>query len=267
MLENGKEYFFEGKGAGHRFWIGELESANGGTHKIALGLCGMGNNKASIRATNMQNHFRNIESIIMVGIAGGIPSPDDRERHVRLGDIVVSKGIVQYDFVKETDEKIICRSDSSIPSALLLEALNAIIVKEYDDIYEWKEYVKKYAVKNFKKPSCEDILRDENGKIISHPDDERRDGYPRVFYGKIASANTLLKSYSKRQQLKKEYGVYAVEMEASGIADATWEMGTGYIVIRGICDYCDKYKNDDWQEYAALVAASYARNLIENLPS
>ena len=61
--------------------------------------------------------------------------------------------------------------------------------------------------------------------------------------------------------------VYAVEMEASGIADTTWEMGTGYIVIRGICDYCDEYKNDDWQEYAALAAASYARDLIENLPS
>lgn len=264
MLEKGKEYFFEGKGAGHRFFVGEIKSANGGTHKVALGLCGMGNNKASIRAMSMQNHFQNIESIIMVGIAGGIPSPDDSGKHIRLGDIVVSKGIVQYDFVKETDEDAICRSE---PSALLLEALNAISVKENDDIYEWKAYIDKYAVKRFKKPSCEDILHDENGQIISHPDDELRDSYPRVFYGKIASANTLLKSYQKRQQLKKDFGVYAVEMEASGIADATWEMGTGYIVVRGICDYCDKYKNDDWQEYAALVAASYARDLIENLPS
>lgn len=267
MLENGKEYFFEGKGAGHRFFVGEIKSANGGIHKVALGLCGMGNNKASIRVMSMQNHFQNIESIIMVGIAGGIPSPDDSEKHIRLGDIVVSKGIVQYDFVKETDEGVICRSEPSLPSALLLEALNAINVKEYDDIYEWKAYIDKYAVKRFRKPSCEDILHDENGQIISHPNDELRDGYPRVFYGKIASANTLLKSYQKRQRLKKEFGVYAVEMEASGIADATWEMGTGYIVVRGICDYCDEYKNDDWQEYAALVAASYARDLIENLPS
>ena len=267
MLNNGKEYFFEGKGAGHRFFVGEINSANGGTHKVALGLCGMGNNKASIRVMSMQNHFQNIESIIMVGIAGGIPSPDDIERHVRLGDIVVSKGIVQYDFVKETKEEILCRSEPSMPSALLLEALNSINVKEYEDIYEWKGYIDKYAIKRFKKPSCEDVLHDENGQIISHPDDELRDAYPKVFYGKIASANTLLKSYQKRQQLKKEFGVYAVEMEASGIADATWEMGTGYIVIRGICDYCDEYKNDDWQEYAALVAASYARDLIENLPS
>lgn len=58
----------------------------------------------------------------------------------------------------------------------------------------------------------------------------------------------------------------AVEMEASGIADATWNHDTGYLVIRGICDYCDKHKNDVWQEYAALVAAAYTRSLIEELP-
>ncbi|MGN8786479.1 5'-methylthioadenosine/S-adenosylhomocysteine nucleosidase [Blautia sp. HCP3S3_D9] len=267
MLENSKEYFFEGKGTGHRFFVGEIKSANDGVHKVALGLCGMGNNKASIRAMNMHSHFPNIESIIMVGIAGGIPSPDDIERHVRLGDIIVSKGILQYDFVKETDKGSMHRSEPAIPSATLLEALDAMKIKEYEDVYKWREYIDQYAVNKFKKPSCEDLLHDENGKIISHPFDETRNNYPKVFHGKIASANTLLKSYKKRQQLKKEFGVYAVEMEASGIADATWEMGTGYIVVRGICDYCDEYKNDDWQEYAALVAASYARDLIENLPS
>ena len=267
MLENVKEYFFEGKGAGHRFFVGEIKSANGGIHKVALGQCGMGNNKASIRAMSMQSHFPNIESIIMVGIAGGIPTPNDIEKHVRLGDIVVSKGVVQYDFIKETNENILCRSEPAIPSAKLLEALDAINVKEYEDIYEWKTYIDKYAVKKFKKPTTEDILHDEKGQIIIHPKDEMRDGYPKVFYGKIASANTLLKSYVTRQNLKEKFGAYAVEMEASGIADATWDMGTGYIVIRGICDYCDEYKNDDWQEYAAITAASYARNLIENLPS
>lgn len=267
MLENAKEYFFDGKGAGHRFFIGEIKSANGGVHKVALGQCGMGNNKASIRVMSMQSHFNNIESIIMVGIAGGIPTPEDIEKHVRLGDIVVSKGVVQYDFIKEADGDITCRSEPSIPSAKLLEALDSISIKEYEDIYEWKSYIDKYAVKKFKKPVCEDILYNSNGQIVTHPIDKTRDGYPKVFYGKIASANTLLKDYSRRQKLKEMYGVYAVEMEASGIADATWDMGTGYIVIRGICDYCDEHKNDDWQEYAALIAASYARNLIENLPS
>lgn len=267
MLDNVQELFFEGRGAGHRFFVGEIKSANGGIHKVALGQCGMGNNKASIRAMSMRNHFPELESILMVGIAGGIPTPNNIEKHVRLGDIVVSQGIVQYDFIKETSESIICRSEPPKPSAKLMEAINILQVKEYEDIYKWKEYVENYTVKQFSKPAAEDILHDINGEIIDHPLDDSRDGYPKVFYGKIASANTLLKSFEKRQYLKEQFDVFAVEMEASGIADATWDMDIGYLVIRGICDYCDKFKNDDWQNYAAMVAANYAKDLIENLPS
>jgi hypothetical protein len=31
------------------------------------------------------------------------------------------------------------------------------------------------------------------------------------------------------------------------------------LVIRGICDYADSHKNDGWQNYAAAVAATYAK--------
>ena len=267
LLENVEECYFKGKGAGHRFFVGELRSANGGMHKKGLCQCGMGNNQAAIRATMMQNHFPNIESIIMVGIAGGVPSPDNIHKHVRLGDIVVSEGIVQYDFVKETSEKIVCRSNPAKPSAKLLEALEILKMKEYEDIYEWKSFIDKYAINKFAKPSCEDVLHNALGDIIPHPKDSSRDSYPKIFYGKIASANTLLKNYDRRQELKEEFNVLAVEMEASGIADATWENGVGYLVVRGICDYCDDFKNDDWQEYAAVAAACYIKALLENLSS
>jgi nucleoside phosphorylase len=34
------------------------------------------------------------------------------------------------------------------------------------------------------------------------------------------------------------------------------------IVIRGICDYADSGKEKTWQEYAAAVAAAYAKDLL-----
>jgi nucleoside phosphorylase len=52
-------------------------------------------------------------------------------------------------------------------------------------------------------------------------------------------------------------------MEGWGIADGAWMANQRYMVIRGICDYCDSKKDDLWQEYAALVAAAYARSLLE----
>ena len=61
----------------------------------------------------------------------------------------------------------------------------------------------------------------------------------------------------KRDALGRKYGVRAIEMEGAGIADATWNHEAGYLVIRGISDYCDSTKGDDWQKYAAVVAAAH----------
>jgi nucleoside phosphorylase len=38
------------------------------------------------------------------------------------------------------------------------------------------------------------------------------------------------------------------------------------IIIRGICDYADSHKNKQWQGYAALAAAAYAKELLSYLP-
>ena len=56
-------------------------------------------------------------------------------------------------------------------------------------------------------------------------------------------------------------------MEGSGIADAAWMGSIGYIIVRGICDYCDETKSDKWHPYATIAAAAYVKVLIENLPT
>jgi nucleoside phosphorylase len=83
----------------------------------------------------------------------------------------------------------------------------------------------------------------------------------------IAAADTLLKNAATRDVLRDRFGARAVEMEASGVQNAAWHQGKDIFVVRGICDYCDSVKNDDWQKYAALVAAAYARALVEAMPS
>jgi len=56
----------------------------------------------------------------------------------------------------------------------------------------------------------------------------------------------------------------AIEMEAAGIAAMLrqLEQPPGFIVIKGICDYADSQKNDDWQAYAADAAASFAFSFV-----
>ncbi|KAB8253481.1 P-loop containing nucleoside triphosphate hydrolase protein, partial [Aspergillus pseudonomiae] len=51
-------------------------------------------------------------------------------------------------------------------------------------------------------------------------------------------------------------------MEAAGLMD---ELPS--LAIRGICDYCDSHKNKQWQGYAALAAAAYAKALLSVVPT
>jgi nucleoside phosphorylase len=87
-------------------------------------------------------------------------------------------------------------------------------------------------------------------------------GEPHIFLGPIVSSNTLLKDWALHDMLRNRFGVKAVKMEAASVADAAWEPQVGYLVIRGVSDYCDPGKNDRWQQYAAIVAAAYTRALL-----
>jgi nucleoside phosphorylase len=276
LLEMTEEKAFEGTGANRRYLLGEVPSRDGGKHKVALCLTpDMGNNPASARATLLLEHFPSIDAIIMVGIAGGVPNPLKLDEHVRLGDIVVSdqNGVIQYDFDKETVNEKTLRHRPRPPSAVLLEAVRLLQADELEEKYPWLQFIEKALLpKGQKRPSAKtDILTDSTNpiKTIPHPRDlKRKNNQPRLFLGSIASANKLLKNPIKRDELRDKFGVKAVEMEGSGIADATWSIErAGYLVIRGICDYCDSNKADTWQAYAAAVAAAYARALIESIPS
>ncbi|NES21332.1 MAG: hypothetical protein F6K41_20970 [Symploca sp. SIO3E6] len=274
ILENTKNISFPGQGGSRQYLLGDVPTHDEGKHTVALCLAAMGNNMAAIRASVLLKHFPDLESIIMVGIAGGIPYPEKPNEHVRLGDIVISneKGVIQYHFDKETITENIHRHPPRPPSASLIEGVQLLKVDELTEKKPWLKFIDQALLpKGQQRPSFEtDILVSSTNfeQTVEHPQDSKRqNGEPRVFLGPIASADTLLQNPIKRDELRDKFGVKAVEMEGSGIADATWNYEIGYLVVRGICDYCDSNKNDDWQPYAAAVAAAYTRALLESMPA
>jgi len=275
VLTHSREREYQFAGRGYQFRIGEITSKFGGTHTVAVHQCNMGENSASTRATAMLALFPNIDIVFMTGIAGGIPFPvppaRSAEKHVRLGDIVISNihGVVQYDFVKESQTFKEVRSSPIRPSSEWLDVVKKLEAGIEKSDFPWEsilvDFLKKHT--SYVRPSPDkDVLygSDENSSIVPHPDDEhRREGQPRVFLGRIASSNTLLKNPFLRDRLRDEHDARAVEMETSGVADATWDHGKGYMAVRGICDYCDDHKNNIWQRYAGACAAAFTRALIE----
>lgn len=276
MLDNVQRIDVPARGGGRRYFLGEVPVSENASHSIVVSLMpDMGNNAASVIASHLLNQFPSVNDLIMVGIAGGIPNVSKPNDHVRLGDIVVSdrNGVVQYDLVKEEIEEIQHRHPPRPPSARLLTAVRYMEADELEGKRPWLIHIARadHIINAVRPPEEKDRLRDfaypDAPESIEHPYDPRRiDSEPRVFFGTIASANTLLKNPTKRDALRDKFGVKAVEMEGAGIADATWSEGSGYLVVRGICDYCDADKTDDWQEYAAIVAAAYTRGLLETMP-
>lgn len=69
-----------------------------------------------------------------------------------------------------------------------------------------------------------------------------------------------MKDGRARDDIAQRLSALCFEMEAAGMMD-----NLQCLPIRGICDYSDSHKNKDWQDYAAAVAAAYARELLEGL--
>jgi nucleoside phosphorylase len=250
--------------------------AGEGSHVVAVTqLPETGNNSAAIRATILLNDCPAVKHILMSGIAGAVPSPAKVHDHVRLGDIVVSdrNGVVQFDLGKETAAGMEYRQPLRPPSQGLLQAVAWLRSEEERGRRPWEDMIARGVEAlgpRYARPGEElDVLRDDPGVgPAAHPHDPaRRAGQPRVFHGPIASGNIVLKNPARRDRLRDRFGAKAVEMEASGVSDATWHDDlAGYLVVRGTCDYCNGEKNDLWQRYAALIAAAYSRCVIEFTP-
>ena len=144
LLENRNDKFkIPGHGAGRRYCLGEIPTEEGNKHNLVLAQAGMGNNIAATKASLLLEHFPNVTSVILVGIAGGVPNPNKVDDHVRLGDIVVSNeyGVIQYDNIKKETRKIIFRNPPRPPCASLLEAAKYLETEELLGNRPWEKYI------------------------------------------------------------------------------------------------------------------------------
>jgi nucleoside phosphorylase len=271
---------------GNTYIFGEINGHNIVIACLPYGV--YGTTSASLVATNMRISFPSVRFCLIVGIAGGAPSP---QYDIRLGDVVVSKpiagygGVIQYDYGKAVDggELVPTGYLDKPPAALLtaiarLQSSHQLLGNNIPHLYE--EASRKYprVRDHFKRPETADdlLFRTEYGHVATWNQDRceqcdpnmlqkrslRCSNHPHVFYGLIASANQLLRDAVKRDNLAQRYGILCFEMESAGIMDVF-----PCLVIRGISDYCDSHKNKRWQGYASISAAAYAKELLSVIPS
>ena len=258
-----------------------------GPHNTVIAVMpAIGNNRAASVATQLLNDFQAIRFGLLVGIGGGVPS---QENDIRLGDVVVSKptatfgGAVQYDMGKATAEGVLQRTGTLKPPPSVLMAsvqrLQSQHIRTGGRIPRLlTEMLDKYPNMRKKQYTHQGMEQDrlfeatyphQGGTTCQQCDparlmerDPRFDCDPEIHYGTIGSGNAVVKDGAMRERLRAELGVLCVEMEAAGLMDELQ-----CLVIRGICDYADSHKNEQWQPYAAATAAAYAKELLYITPA
>jgi nucleoside phosphorylase len=243
-------------------------------------------------ARDMLHSFPNVRIGLMVGIGGGAPSP---KHDIRLGDIVVSAprdgkgGVFQYDFGKTIqDQSFRPTGFLNQPPMVLRTAVAGLKAQYESEGHQLEEAVKIILEKKprlrkkYQRPdpnsdrlyqagvthplddeaSCAAVCDDDSSNMILRPVRSEDEDNPAIHYGLIASANQLMKDALVRDRLAAEKDVLCFEMEAAGLMNQF-----PCLVIRGVCDYSDSHKNKEWQGYAAMAAAAYAKDLLCRIPS
>jgi nucleoside phosphorylase len=252
-----------------------------------------GNVPAASLANSMVTTFPCIKFGLLVGIGGGVPS---RNNKIRLGDVVVStpvgtySGVVKWDFGKVKGIDKFERTGSlNNPPKSLLTALTLVETQHHmggskipQYLEELKQKSGELASKFLRTDSLQDLLFKSSYSHVEQPvldndeeDDEDHESCqfcdktmivkrkPRkslVHYGLIASGDKLIKDAVFRNRLNKELGghVLCFDMESAGLMNQF-----PCLVIRGICNYADSHKNEDWQDHAAIMAAAFAKELLQ----
>ncbi|KAL3472617.1 hypothetical protein BJX99DRAFT_262178 [Aspergillus californicus] len=241
-----------------------------------------GTTSAAIVLAQMLPTFPSLRFALMVGIGGGAPT----NRDIRLGDVVVSiptetsGGVIQYDYGKTLFSGCLHRTGSlNKPPHYILTAISKIrsvsmleksavqlhkidVLDQYPELHEL-----------FSRPSKDWLFKSSYGHQSELPDCSQCDqsqliprtlrdhSEPRIHYGLIASGNQVMKDAKTRDDIAKNLDILCFEMEAAGLMDQL-----PCLVIRGICDYSDSHKNKEWQGYASLTAAAYAKLLLSVIP-
>ncbi|KAH7024704.1 uncharacterized protein B0I36DRAFT_249958, partial [Microdochium trichocladiopsis] len=202
-----------------------------------------GNNSAANVAVHMRRSFPSIQLLLLIGIAGGVPSPAD----VRLGDIVVGLRVVQHDLGREVKNGQFVHTaaaaynvHSSIGTTLALMqasvepgAIGAIL----DNM-------------RAARPSLVPLIARQRRE---HTDE------PVIHYGTIASGDQVVKHAGLRDHIGQTHGALCIEMEAAGL-----KHDFPSLTVRGVCDYADSHKKKEWQPYAAATAAAFAKLFLSH---
>ncbi|KAJ5160681.1 uncharacterized protein N7482_007685 [Penicillium canariense] len=257
-------------------------------HAVLAYMPGSGKGYASSVATNVKRSYPCLELALVVGVCGGVPyvkSSMSPRQDIFLGDVIVSKGVVQYDLGRRHPTGFV-RKNSVLanlprPSPEILSFLNKLEVgyerltnrlanylvnvqtkfpSGYPGTDKDRLFGPEYAHQAMD-CKCTKYTYHDNSIVARRRDLTRHDQATLVHFGLIASGDAVMMSAHERDQISEIENIIGFEMEGAGVWD-----NLPCIVIKGVSDYADSHKTKEWQHFAAASAAACTRAILDEIP-
>jgi nucleoside phosphorylase len=91
------------KGDSNSYTLGRI-----GRHNVVLAyMPGMGKAASATVAASFRASFPSIRLGLIVGVCGGVPRDESENSDILLGDIIISTGVVQFDFGRQLPDRVV----------------------------------------------------------------------------------------------------------------------------------------------------------------
>ncbi|XP_048524513.1 uncharacterized protein LOC109540147 isoform X2 [Dendroctonus ponderosae] len=240
--------------------------------------------------TRLLGTFQKVDFVFLVGVGGGVPHYTDYNKHVRLGDVVVScptrnKSIYLYcENAQVSDKGYQFEIKNYSPNNFCLQDIATQLKLSSDQdpslTPPWLTYLSSglkiltsQKEPDFNAPSGEtDKLYMSIGERdlieVAHPVPQdgsikRQAGCPRIHLGPVAAGRHVVKDDRLRQQFATQVGALAFDCEFDAVIESILgNCKDSFVCIRGISDYKDGTRRKEWQPYASLAAASVMKSIV-----
>ena len=252
------------KGRHREYALRTADAGQGRRYRLAiLRQIEQGNGEAQEAARDLIDDLQP-SLLLVVGIAGGLPSDD-----LSLGDVVLSTRIVDFSlearkFQEQTTYNL---GGGPIPKAIAVGIAN--LSAREAEMGEWwqglppKPKVTLSGRQFYGPPKWQTQVRD---KLAVHYGRNVPPRPPTFSAGPIASSDRLIKDpKALLPWISSVRGIQAIEMESAGVHRATRD-NTPMLAIRGLSDIVGLKRQEAWTKYACAVAAAFTGAYLRTQP-
>ncbi|KAG7138237.1 hypothetical protein HYQ46_008346 [Verticillium longisporum] len=231
----------------------------GDTNVVVLLLPKVGKASAARATEGLRFSFPKVRLVLLTGTCGGAPTTADGDE-VLLGDVIISKSIVQHDFGRSCPNGFATKDAiEDLLGPLPRDLLSLVVHLETFMGRSQLEARTHSALLALQKAA----LAQQKASTYDYPGAHQDRLFAADYVHKhdhttsFGSGDMVVSCGKARDRLIEQHNISGFEMEGAGV----WgELPC--LVIKGVCNYADSHTNKAWRGFAAATAASVTKAFL-----